>query len=64
MSNFVLVDLYLLKHVWKMLFDDTKWFPIHGKVVELLRFVLVYMAHILKTDVHFLLKKIRLNIVY
>lgn len=45
---------HLLKHVWKMLLDDAKRLPIHGKVVERLRFVLVYIAHVLQADVHVL----------
>lgn len=50
----VSVNSHLLKHVWKMLLDDAKRLPIHGKVVERLGFVLVYVAHVLQADVHFL----------
>lgn len=40
-----------------MLLDDGKRFSVHSEVVQLLCFALLFLTHILKTDIHFLWKQ-------
>lgn len=40
-----------------MLLDDGKRFSVHSKVEQLFSFALLFLTHILKTDIHFLWKQ-------